>query len=89
MPAGPKGRVSGDTQEIVIVNGSVDYLDRKLPKVPVMTRVRNINAEMRNLTVPFTNDLTHYTLKAAVPGGRSTASVKSEGRIRFQSRDIE
>jgi len=76
-------------RRIVIVNGSVDYLDRKLPKVPVMTRVRNINAEMRNLTVPFTNDLTHYTLKAAVPGGRSTASVKSEGRIRFQSRDIE
>ncbi len=76
-------------KKIVIVNGSVDYLDRKSPKVPVMTRARNINAEVRNLTVPFTNDLTRYTLKAVIPEGRSTASVKSEGKIRFRSRDME
>lgn len=76
-------------RKIVIVDGSVDYLDRKSPKVPVMTKVRNINAEMHNLTVPFTNDLTRYTIKAAIPGGRSTASIQSEGGIRFQSRDME
>jgi hypothetical protein len=76
-------------KKIIVVNGSVDYLDRKSPTVPVMTKVRNINAEMRNLTVPFTNDVTNYILKAAIPAGRSTASVKSEGGIRFQSKDLE
>lgn len=76
-------------RKIIIVNGSVDYLDRKSPTVPVMTKVRNINAEMHNLTVPFTNDLTHYTIKAAIPGSKSTASVKSEGGIRFLSKDME
>ncbi|HNT42936.1 MAG TPA: DUF748 domain-containing protein [Syntrophorhabdaceae bacterium] len=95
------GRKAGDSRrpegkqrpvilkKIVIVNGSVDYLDRKSPKVPVLTRVRSINAEVRNLTVPFTDDLTHYVLRAAIPEGRSTASVKSEGGIRFQSKDME
>lgn len=99
--AGKAGGKAGDSRrpegkqrpvilkKIVIVNGSVDYLDRKSPKVPVLTRVRNINAEVRNLTVPFTNDLTHYVLRAAIPEGRRTASVKSEGGIRFQSKDME
>lgn len=76
-------------KKIVIVNGSVDYLDHKSPRVPVMTRVRKINAEMRNLTVPFTNDLTRYILTATVPEGRATARVKSEGGIRLQSKDME
>lgn len=76
-------------KKIVVVQGSVDYLDRKSPSVPVMTRVRDINMEMRDLTVPFTNDLTRYTLRAAIPEGRSTASVKSEGKIRLQGKDME
>lgn len=76
-------------KKIVIVNGSVDYLDRKSPRVPVTTKMRNINAEVRNLTVPFTDDPTQYTLKATVPEGKSTASVRSEGRIRLLSKDME
>ena len=76
-------------KKIIVVNGSVDYLDRKSPKVPVLTRVRHIDVEMRDLTIPFTNDLTRYTLKAAIPEGASTAGVKSEGRINFLNRDME
>ncbi len=75
--------------KIVILKGSVDYLDRKSPRVPVMTRVRDITVEIRDLTVPFTGDLTRYTLRAAIPEGRSTASVKSEGAIRFASMDVD
>lgn len=76
-------------KKIVVVNGSVDYLDRKSPEVPVMTRVRDINMEIRDLSVPFTNDPTRYTLKASVPASGGTASVKSEGTIKFASRDME
>ena len=78
-----------ELNKIVVVKGSVDYLDRKSPRVPVMTRMRDITMEMRNLTVPFTNDLTRYTFRAVIPEGRSTASVKSEGAIRFATMDAE
>lgn len=76
-------------KKIVIVNGSVDYLDRKSPEVPVMTRARDINMEIRDLPMPFTNDPTRYTLRASVPASGGTASVKSEGTIKFASRDME
>ena len=76
-------------KKIVVVNGSVDYLDRKSPEVPVMTRVRDINMEIRDLSMPFTNDSTRYTLRASVPASGGTASVKSEGTIKLASRDME
>jgi hypothetical protein len=76
-------------KKIIVVEGSVDYLDRKSPRVPVLTRVRHINMEMRDLTIPFTNDLTRYTLNATIPEGRGGATVKSDGRIRLESKDAD
>ncbi len=76
-------------EKIEIVDGAVDYLDRKTPRVPVLTKVRDINMKMDRLTFPFTNDPTKYSFQAHVPTGKSTASIKSEGSIKFASQDVE
>jgi hypothetical protein len=76
-------------EKIEISNGSVDYIDRKTPRVPVLTKVRDIDMTIHHLVFPFTNDLTRYSLKAHVPLEKSTASVKSEGSIKFASQDVE
>ncbi len=47
-------------KKIVVLNGSVDYLDRKSPRPPVLTSVRDINLEMSDLTIPFADNFTRY-----------------------------
>ncbi|MBP1747496.1 MAG: hypothetical protein H6Q52_35 [Deltaproteobacteria bacterium] len=76
-------------EKIVVSQGSVDYLDRKTPRVPVLTKVRDIKMQMEHLTVPFTNESTRYSFQAHVPTGKSTASIKSEGTIKLASQDVE
>ncbi len=76
-------------EKIVVSHGSVDYLDRKTPRVPVLTKVRDIKVDIEHLTFPFTNESTKYSIQAYVPTGKSTASVKSEGKIKFASKDVE
>lgn len=76
-------------EKIVINRGSVDYLDRKVPRVPVLTKVRDIKMQMEHLTYPFTNEPTKYSVQAHVPAGQGTASIKSEGNIKFASQDVE
>ncbi len=76
-------------EKIIVRGGSVDYLDRKTPRIPVLTKVRDIRLGMEHLTVPFTNDPVRYSLEAHVPAGGSTASIKSDGNIKFVSKDIE
>ncbi|MHB8111297.1 MAG: DUF748 domain-containing protein [Syntrophorhabdaceae bacterium] len=76
-------------KKITVKNGSVDYLDRKSPKVPVLTKVRGINLEMTDVTHPFTNDTSKYSVHATVPTGRHTATVRSEGKVKFASKDVE
>ena len=83
----PKGPVI--FEEIVIRHGSVDYLDRKTPRVPVLTKVRDIEMQLAHLSYPFANEPTKYSIQAHVPTGTSTASIKSEGTITFASQDVE
>lgn len=76
-------------EKITVTNGSVDYLDRKTPRVPVLMKVRNINMQMHHLTYPFTDESTRYAISAHVPAGKSTASIRSEGKIKFASQDVD
>ena len=84
---GQKGAVS--FEEVIISHGSVDYLDRKTPRVPVLTKVRDIEMQLGHITFPFTNEPTKYSMQAHVPAGKSNASVKSEGTIKLASKDAE
>lgn len=76
-------------EKIEISGGSVDYLDRKTPRVPVLTKVRDIEMQLEHLTFPFTNESTKYSIEAHVPTGKSTASIRSEGKIKFASQEAE
>ncbi|MEN6617639.1 MAG: DUF748 domain-containing protein [Syntrophorhabdus sp.] len=76
-------------KKITVKNGSVDYMDRKSPRVPVLTKIREINLEMTDVTYPFTNDASKYSIHATVPAGNHTATVKSEGKLKLASKDVE
>ena len=76
-------------KKVAVVNGAVDYYDRKSPKTPVLTKFREINLEMHDLTVPFTEDLTRYAVTAVIEGPRGHATLKNQGNIRFANRDMD
>jgi hypothetical protein len=96
FPAGEKERgkreqpaLPVEFKKINVRGGSVDYLDRKTPGTPVLTKVRDINLDAGHLTYPFTREATKYSIRAHVPQGKSVASLKSDGTIRFASGDTE
>jgi len=54
-------------KKIEVTNGAVDYLDRKTPVTPVLTKMREIDFTMNDLTVPFADNFSDYALSATVP----------------------
>jgi hypothetical protein len=75
-------------KKIEIAGGAIDYLDRKTPKTPVLTKIRNINLEMKDVHTPFTDTFSQYVLSANMPGRMSTGVVKSNGKINLKTRDM-
>ena len=76
-------------KKIEIIDGAIDYLDRKTPKTPVLTKLRNVNVVMKDFTVPFTDISSDYVLSASVPGNMGTGIIKSSGRINLMTRDMD
>jgi len=76
-------------KKVEIVNGSVDYLDRKTPVTPVLTKLRNIDFVIKDISMPFADTFSTYSLSAAVPGNLSTGAIKSSGRIRLKNKDMD
>ena len=76
-------------KKIEITGGAIDYLDRKTPRTPVLTKIRNINLEMKDIHTPFTDTFSQYVLSADMPGHMSTGVVKSNGKINLKTRDME
>ena len=75
-------------KKIEITGGAIDYLDRKTPETPVLTKIRNINLEMKDIHTPFTDTFSQYVLSANMPGHMSTGVVKSNGKINLKTRDM-
>jgi uncharacterized protein involved in outer membrane biogenesis len=76
-------------KKIVITEGAIDYLDRKTPKTPVLTKLRSVNVVMKYFAVPFTDTFSDYVLSAGVLGNMSTGVIKSSGRINLMTRDMD
>ena len=55
-------------KKIEITGGAIDYLDRKTPATPVLTKIRNIHLEMKDIHTPFTDTFSQYVLSANMPG---------------------
>ncbi|MBA4391855.1 MAG: hypothetical protein C0399_13100 [Syntrophus sp. (in: bacteria)] len=76
-------------KKIEIKEGAIDYLDRKTPKTPVLTKLRSLNLVMKNIAVPFTDIFSDYVLSVSVLGNMSTGAIKSSGRINLMTRDMD
>jgi hypothetical protein len=76
-------------KKIEIVGGAVDYLDRKTPATPVLTKIRNINLVIKDIHTPLANTFSPYVLSANIPGSMSTGVVKSSGKINLKSKDTD
>jgi hypothetical protein len=76
-------------QQITIENGSLDYLNGKIASPPFPTGVKNIQLEFQEISIPFTNDFSPYSLKADIPGKLRKGILQSKGTIRLRNMDTE
>jgi len=76
-------------KKVEVVNGSVDYLDGKTPVRPVLSKLRKIDMVIEGVSVPFDDRFSNYSLAAAIPGNRGTGTVKSNGKIKIKTKDMD
>jgi uncharacterized protein involved in outer membrane biogenesis len=74
-------------KKIEIMDGSIDYLDRKVSSTPVLTRLRNIELEFKEIAFPLGDNFSTYNLSASIPGSQSTGILKSKGKIALKTKD--
>ena len=75
--------------KIEIKNGALDYLDRKVSKTPVLTKLRDIELEFKDIAFPLGDNFSTYTLSANVPGNQSIGILKSKGKIKPKTSDMD
>jgi hypothetical protein len=75
-------------KKINVKNGSLDYLDRKVSPA-VLTKLRDIELELKDITFPFEENFSTYILSASIPGSHSTGILKSKGKIKFKTKDTD
>jgi hypothetical protein len=83
QPAAP-----ATVKKIEITGGAIDYLDGKTPATPVLTKIRNINLEAKDIHTPFSDTFSQYVLSASIAGHMSTGVMKSNGKINLKTRDM-
>ena len=76
-------------KKVEVRNGSIDYLDRKTAGTPILTKVRNIQLDAKDIAIPLGKDFTPYTLKADIPGNMSTGTLMSKGKIKLKTQDAD
>jgi len=76
-------------QHLEIQNGSIDYLDGKVSKMPVLTRLRKIEFESREVTFPAAGDSSSFSLQAEIPGKMGTGILTSKGKIKLKNLDTD
>jgi hypothetical protein len=76
-------------KKIEVVNASVDYLDRKTPVKPVLTKLRNIDLTVDDVAIPFADTFSNYVLSAAIPGNKATGAIRSKGKIKIKTNDVD
>jgi len=86
-----KKRKGGDSgrgflfKKIVLDKGALDYVDRKVEGPPAFIRLREIQLEVKNLSVTAENTGSDYEIAATLPGKTGNGSLKSRGSINVTS----
>ena len=76
-------------KKIEVVNGSVDYLDEKTPVRPVLVKIRDIGLVVHDVSTPFADAFSPFTLNAAIPGKLGAGTLKSNGKIKIKTKDMD
>ncbi len=75
-------------KEIIITKASADYLDRKVSP-HVLTRLRNIELKLKNISFPLEDNFSSFTLFANILGRQNTGLFESKGKIKFKTIDTD
>ncbi len=76
-------------QKFRIEEGSLDYLDRKASSAPVLIKMRAINAELKNFSVPPDSRASAYAVDASIPGKDRKGRLTSRGSIDLKTKDAK
>jgi hypothetical protein len=76
-------------KKIQVTNGSLDYLDRSTSSRPVLTKLRNVELEFKDLIFPLEDNFSSYSLSAGIPGKQHAGSLKSNGKIKLANKDMD
>lgn len=76
-------------KKVEVTKGSIDYLDRKVSSTPVLTRLRDIELEFKDIAFPLEDNYSPYTLSANIPGNQSTGILNSKGKIKLMNKDTD
>ena len=76
-------------RKLRVRDGSIDYLDGKVRKVPVATRFRGVTLDMEAIRLPFAEERSSFDLTARIQGTMSTAAVASRGSVTLGTMDAE
>lgn len=75
-------------KEIDITKASIDYLDRKVSP-HVLTRLRNIELELKNISFPLEDNFSNLTISANILGKQNTGLFEGKGKIKFKTIDTD
>lgn len=76
-------------KNIEVINGSLDYLDRKVSAKPAITRLRDIKLEINDISFPLRDNFSTYNLSATIPGKQSLGTLNSRGKIKPKNMDMD
>ncbi len=76
-------------RKIKVADGSLDYLDRKISAVPAMIKLRDIRADVKNISAPPDSRLSNYEINASVPGREKAGRVSAIGATNFRTKDTK
>jgi len=76
-------------KKLEIKDGALNYLDRKVSTAPVLIQLKELDAALRNVSMPPDNRISSYKLKAAVAGMTKNGSISSVGAVNFMTKDTK
>jgi len=75
--------------QFTVHNGSMDYSDGKVARPPLVTRLRNLEFEIKDIELPLRGTASPFIMEAAVPGAHGAGTIKCQGKINMKTLDLE
>ncbi len=76
-------------RKITVADGELSYVDNKITQPPHLTKIESINIESTDVSVPFRDAWSAYSLTAAIPGAHATASLSVQGKTNLATYDTD